>query len=115
MLFIYYWLKISKKYFGDHIWSNVEYDYKKIDIVKKNWSDKESKILFTKKEMDYGEELLNNLGLSKFNYVVFGSRNENFSLKNYAILFDHLKNFVFFYILQLFWMNSDSFKKDPSS
>ena len=73
--------KISKKYFGDHIWSNVEYDYKKIDIVKKNWSDKESKILFTKKEMDYGEELLNNLGLSKFNYVVFGSRNEK--LRNF--------------------------------
>jgi len=66
--------KFSKIQFGKSIFNGSEYVYKKIDIVKKEWDKQSSKIIFTKKELEMGEDLLKNLGLEKYNFVTFASR-----------------------------------------
>lgn len=80
--------KFSKIKFGKSIFNGSEYVYKKIDIVKKDWDKQSSKIIFTKKELEMGEDLLKNLGLEKYNFVTFASRNNNYYLKNNKDLFE---------------------------
>lgn len=79
--------KMSLIQFGEPLFSGLTYEYKKIDIVTKNWADQNPKIIFTKNELELGEKYLRKLGLEKFKYVTFTSRSESYYLKNNKEIF----------------------------
>lgn len=77
--------KISLRNFGLSIFDIIGYEYKKIQIIKKNWDKNQPLLKFSVKDENNGKSILKEIGLEKQNFVLFASRDKEYYIdKNLA-------------------------------